>query len=140
MKTSTSIDGAPLPETFDQLNAMHQLRPLKDDVDYDNTAQLVDRLAVLAKPTQDQADYLATLTELVAKYDEEHYAADVPEASPIDTLKYLMEENEMSASALGELLGNRSLGSKLLRGERQLSKTHICVLAERFRISPALFL
>ncbi|MFA9478889.1 type II toxin-antitoxin system HigA family antitoxin [Phycisphaerales bacterium AB-hyl4] len=140
MRTATPTHRDPLPKTFERLNAIHQLRPIKDDADYDNAVELVDRLAVLAKPTPDQADYLATLTELIARYDHDHYAADVPAASPIEALKYLMEQNDMSASAMGELLGNRSLGSKLLRGERQLSKTHIRILAERFKVNPALFL
>jgi antitoxin component HigA of HigAB toxin-antitoxin module len=47
----------------------------------------------------------------------------------------------MNSSKLGELLGNnRSLGAKILRGERQLSKAHIRILAERFKVNPALFL
>ena len=46
----------------------------------------------------------------------------------------------MTASALGGLLGNRSIGSKLLRGERELSKAHIRRLCERFKVSADLFL
>jgi HTH-type transcriptional regulator/antitoxin HigA len=67
-----------------------------------------------------------------------HAIAD--SGSPISILKHLLDSNEMNASQLGELLGNRSLGSKILRGERELSKTHIRLLAERFKVSPALFL
>jgi len=139
MKTATA-QRDPLPDTFDALNAMHALRPIKDDVDYENAVEIVDRLAVMAEPTEDQADYLATLTELVAKYDEEHFALDVSHISGLDSLKYLVEVNDMTASQLGELLGNRSLGSKILRGERELSKRHIVILAERFKVNPSLFL
>jgi antitoxin component HigA of HigAB toxin-antitoxin module len=46
----------------------------------------------------------------------------------------------MTSSALGELLGHRSLGSKLLRGKRQLSKTHIRILADHFKVRADLFL
>jgi len=55
-------------------------------------------------------------------------------------LQYLCEQNDMPASALGELLGNRSLGSKVLRGERQLSKEHIRKRCDRFSVSSDLFL
>jgi antitoxin component HigA of HigAB toxin-antitoxin module len=55
-------------------------------------------------------------------------------------LKYLIDLHQMNGSQLGQLLGrNRSLGGKILRGERQLSKAHIRVLVERFKVSPALF-
>lgn len=140
MTIATSTSRGPLPESFNELNALHPLRPIKDDVDYDNAIQIIDRLAVLERPTEDQADYLATLTELVAKYDAEHYRAELSSATPLDRLNYLLEQNGMNASALGDLLKNRSLGSKILRGERELSKAHIRILADRFKVSPALFL
>jgi antitoxin component HigA of HigAB toxin-antitoxin module len=41
---------------------------------------------------------------------------------------------------IGELLGNRSLGSKVLREERQMSKEHIRKLSGRFSVSSDLFL
>ena len=137
---TTTASRDPLPETFGELNAMHALRPIRDEVDYDNAVAIVDRLAVLGKPTRDQADYLETLSELVGKYDDEHHATKFGDRDPAEVLRYLLEANDMNASDLGDLLGNRSLGSKILRGERQLSKTHIRALADRFRVSPALFL
>ncbi len=138
--TSTTAGRGPLPDRFEELNAELPLRPIRDDVDYDNAIEMVDRLAVLDVRTRDQEDYLETLSELVGKYDDEHFAADLSRMSAIDTLTFLCEHNGMSASALGELLGNRSLGSKILRGERQLSKKHIRQLCERFAVSADLFL
>jgi len=138
--TATSANRGPLPESFEDLNAELPLRPIRDDVDYHNAIEMVDRLAVLDRRTGDQGDYLETLTELVGKYEDEHFAAELSGQSPIETLRLLCERNRMSASALGELLGNRSLGSKILRGERQLSKVHIRTLGEHFAVSPALFL
>jgi antitoxin component HigA of HigAB toxin-antitoxin module len=37
-------------------------------------------------------------------------------------------------------LGDRSLGPKLLNGDRDLSKTHVKLLAKLFRVGPAVFL
>jgi len=137
---TTTESREPLPETFDALHALHALRPIKDDVDYENAVQLVDRLAVMAAPTEDQADYLATLTELVAKYDEEHFTLDIAHLTGLDTLKYLLKTHDLTASQLGELLGNRALGSKILRGERELSKRHLRILADYFKVNASVFL
>jgi HTH-type transcriptional regulator/antitoxin HigA len=137
--TATSANRGPLPESFEDLNAELSLRPIRDDVDYENAIEMVDRLAVLDRRTRDQEDYLETLTELVGKYEDEHHAADLSGQTPADTLRRLCEQNQMSTSALGELLGNRSLGSKILRGERQLSKEHIRRLCDHFAVSPELF-
>ena len=130
-----------MPTTFAHLHALHSLRPIRDAVDYDNAVDLVDRLAVLDQRTPDQEDYLETLVALVGKFDDEHFAADLAQLTPLQVLDYLLDHHDMNSSQLGELLGNnRSLGGKILRGERQLSKAHMRILAERFCVSPALFL
>jgi antitoxin component HigA of HigAB toxin-antitoxin module len=46
----------------------------------------------------------------------------------------------MTASDLGRLLGNRTLGAAILAGRRALSKTHIKKPAEHFGVEPGLFL
>lgn len=141
MRTVRTTRRPSLPTTFATLNALHPLRPIRDAVDYDNAVEVLDRLAVLERRTADQGDYLETLATLVGRYDEEHYEADLAQLSPLASLQYLMEHQGMNGSQLGLLLGNnRSLGGKILRGERQLSKAHIRILAERFKVNPALFL
>lgn len=57
-------------------------------------------------------------------------------ATSQERLRALMNAAEMNASDLGRLLGNRALGNKLLRGERQLPKTHIRRLADHFAVDP----
>ena len=138
--TATAANRGPLPETWAELTAELPLRPIHDDIEYDNAVKLLDRLAVLDERTEDQEDYLETLSGLVERYDDEHFAVSDSDISPIESLRYLCEQNDMTASALGELLGNRSLGSKILRGERQLSKEHIRKLCARFAVSSDLFL
>lgn len=135
----TAANRGPLPETWDELTAELPLRPIHDDVAYDNAVEILDRLAVLDERTDDQEDYLETLSGLVERYDDEHFAID-SKYSPVEALSYLCEQNNMTASALGELLGNRSLGSKVLRGARQLSKEHIRRLCGHFAVSSDLFL
>ncbi|MCP3978595.1 MAG: hypothetical protein GY716_04575 [bacterium] len=138
--TATAANRGPLPETWAELTAELPLRPIHDDVEYDNAVEFLDRLAVLDERTEDQEDYLETLSGLVEQYDDEHFAISDSDISPIESLRYLCEQNNIIASALGELLGNRSLGSKVLRGERELSKEHIRRLCDRFSVSSDLFL
>jgi len=80
------------------------------------------------------------LSILVEAYEEEHHAIDTSGLAPLDLLKHFLEQHNMNASQLGERLGNRALGSKILRGERQLSKRHIKILAELFDVEPGLFI
>jgi len=60
--------------------------------------------------------------------------------TPVDLIRSLMSEHDMSESDLGRLLGDRSLGHRILTGERELSKRHIHILAEHFSLNPAALL
>ncbi len=130
-----------LPRRFEELVALMVPHAIKDAVDYDNVVEMVDRLAVIDKLTAGQEHYLETLTQLVEHYDAEHYAIDVSHITGLDSLKYLLEQNQMNATDLAKLLGvHASMGSKILKGERQLTADHIRTLAERFKVNASLFL
>jgi HTH-type transcriptional regulator / antitoxin HigA len=129
-----------LPKTYAALVRLLSPRTIHDDIDLENVTEIIDRLAVLDHPTKDQADYLETLATLVAAYESAHHLIDVSRISPLETLKFLLEEHGLNASDLGRILGQRQLGSAILRGDRQLSKTHIARLAAHFGVSPGTFL
>jgi antitoxin component HigA of HigAB toxin-antitoxin module len=74
-------------------------------------------------------------------YEAAHHAIDTMGISGLDSLKYLMEQNEMNASDLARLLGvHASMGSKILNAERSLTVDHLNKLAKRFHVSSALFI
>ena len=128
-----------MPKTFAGLCRLHLPRPVHNETDYDNAIEMLDSL-VGFKLNKEQLDYVEVLTTLVGAYEDEHHAIDTSDFSGLDSLKYLLEQNNMTASDLGNLLGNRSLGSKILRGERELSKAHLRILADRFKVDAGLFL
>lgn len=123
-RTATSRSHFRLPGRFADLVVMLPPRAIADEVDYQNTIEMLDRLTSIARLTKGQKQYLETLSVLVAAYENEYHAIETDDLSPTQALRHLLEANDMNASQLGELLGNRALGSKVLRGERELSKTH----------------
>lgn len=129
-----------LPTDFDALVRLMPPAALRDEVDYNNMQEMIDALTAIPKPTKDQARYLQTLSILFEAYEDEHDQIDTSGISVVDILKHLMEARNMSSSDLGRLLGERSLGPKILNGNRELSKAHIRKLAEHFSVSPAVFL
>jgi len=137
MKVRNRPRGEPVPHTFENLNALRPLRPIADKVDLGNAREIADRLAVLDQRTRDQDDYLETLSTLIEKYEAEHAAIDTSALSPVEMLQYLMEGRGMSVSDFGRVLGERSLGAAILRGDRKLSKTHIRKPCAYFGVGPA---
>ena len=71
------------------------------------------------KLTRDQEDYFAVLVTLIEQYERAHVPQPKLEHDPLGNLKFLMEQHGMNAADLGRLLGQRELGSKLVRGERE---------------------
>jgi len=51
-----------------------------------------------------------------------------------------MEARGMRATDLGKLIGSKGNATLILRGDRELSKSHIRKLAEYFHVSPAVFI
>jgi antitoxin component HigA of HigAB toxin-antitoxin module len=120
-----------------------QLNPpaaIHDDVAYDNAMEVVNLLTSLPNPTEGQLKYLDTLTILVERYEDETEGAKPRGADTLSVLRFLLEDRNMNASDLGRILGDRSLGPKILNGDRALSKAHIRILAEHFNVCPAVLL
>ncbi len=92
------------------------------------------------KLNADQDDYLDAISTFVEAYEAARFPADGTDLTPLEAIEALMAEHDMSASDLGRLLGNRTLGAAILSGRRSLSKSHIKKLAEHFKVDPALFL
>jgi HTH-type transcriptional regulator/antitoxin HigA len=139
MSKTTTILPAVLPKTFEDLCRLHWPRPIHDAVDYVNTAEMVDRLALLSKRTRDQNDYLEALSTLIERYDKDLLLIDAGGDGIVKILRYLMKGQKMSASDLGRVLGARTLGAAILRGERKISRANAQALGDYFKVKPALF-
>lgn len=138
MRATTRGVQESLPRTFAELCALHLPRPITDDVEYENTVEVIDRLALLPRRTRGQEEYLETLSILIEKYDRDHLVERIAD-QPIARLERLMANHDMSASDLGRVLGNRSLGAAILRGDRKISRANAAKLGDHFKMSPAAF-
>lgn len=116
--------------------------PIRTREDYLKARDTVDKLAVKGEEelTEAESDQLEIFSVLMEKYEDEHYPIDRPALSPIEFLALLIRESGMSPSDLGRLLGDRSLGHRILTGERKLSKAHIKILSEHFKVNAGAFL
>ncbi len=87
---------------------------------------------------------ISMLSEAIAEYelrDREIVAFEnQASASPSDLvmLRLLMDQHNLGMADLPEV-GSKSMVSRVLSGERSLSKKHIQALSKRFGIDPGLF-
>ncbi len=130
-----------LPGRFVDLVRRMPPRAIMDDVHYENTVEMIDRLMAGGNLTAGQSLYMETLVQLVQAYEAAHHAIDTSDISGLASLKHLLDQNGMNASDLARLLSvHPSMGSKILTGERALTIDHLKKLSARFRVSPEIFI
>ena len=140
MKTSTTTPRAgSLPKTYEALVSLHMPRTIHDVVSYANAVEIVHAM-VGFKLNHDQEDYLDLMSKLIEDYER----ANSPEpvrVSPLESLRFLLSENDLSGDDLGRILGvDRSIAYRILKGTRSLTAEHVKKLAVRFSVSADLFL
>lgn len=82
---------------------------------------------------------LKAMYAAIGAYENEHYQIDTSDITPLDTLLFLMEERNMSASDLSKMLEERTFDSEIFQKEPFVSREHILRLARIFHVSPSLF-
>ncbi|WP_442780002.1 helix-turn-helix domain-containing protein [Enterobacter cancerogenus] len=113
-----------------------------NEQDYNDALELVEYL-LMNEPGSPLLDivcarirrYEANQPEIVALRQE---MESVPVG--IAVLRTLMDQYKLTLSDFQDEIGSKSMVSRVLNGQRQLTLTHIKKLAARFGVSPALFI
>jgi HTH-type transcriptional regulator / antitoxin HigA len=72
----------------------------------------------------------------VHAYEEEHYP--IPNVTGAEVLRFLMDEHGLTQSDLPEV-GSQGVVSEILSGKRELNVRQVRSLAEKFKVSSAVF-
>ena len=112
----------------------------RNNTEYEKALKAVSNLMEILRHKDDR--HAASLLRFIAKNIEKYEKTIFPmeESSPVEVLKFLMEEHNLTQSDLSDEIGSQSLISKILKGERKLTVEHIVKLAKRFNVSPTVFL
>lgn len=130
---------AEVPETYEELVRLYPPRKIRDQIELGNVTELTDWLSLRAK-NEAQLDYLELLGDLIDTYETPPGKSDKP-ADPLETLRYLVEENGITTRGLGKILGvDHSVAARILTGERSITVEHAKTLGARFNVEPQLFL
>ena len=140
MKTTarTATPYSKIPKTYVDLMATHLIKPIRDQVDAENAAEMLDLLAGHALNTE-QSDYLDLLSDLYEKWESAQFP--LSGARGAELMRLVLAERGESAANLATLLGiDVSLAYRILRGERQLTAVQIRKAADSYGLDPAALL
>lgn len=97
---------------------MVDIKPIKTQTDYKKALLDIEALWDSKRETQD-GDKLDILVTLVEKYEEKMFKIDAPD--PIETIKFAMEQKNMSRLELEKIFGSKSRVSEVLNKHRKLN-------------------
>jgi HTH-type transcriptional regulator/antitoxin HigA len=111
--------------------------PITSERQHEEYLLVLDRLASKERPTPEEEKYAQVLMTLIEAYEEEHDS--IPDASPVEALRALMDANNLRQKDLAPIFGAERIVSEVLHRKRELNRTHIEKLSNRFRVSLAVF-
>ncbi|MDQ3441559.1 MAG: helix-turn-helix domain-containing protein [Planctomycetota bacterium] len=119
------------------------LRPIRSEAEYDQG--IVEMKDLIGRADQGlspgENDYADALGHFIGLYEAARYPLEHDLRTPLERLKFLMRQHGMKTVELGKLLGSgQGQASLILNGKRELSKANIRTLADRFKVSAALFI
>ncbi len=113
--------------------------PVRNKTHYKRMVSLMEALLDQAKgdeahPAMELVDVVG---DFVAQYEAQ--AAQLPAATGVQALRFLMQQHGVTQAALPEV-GSQGVLSEVLSGRRELNLRQVRALAKRFNVSPATFL
>jgi HTH-type transcriptional regulator / antitoxin HigA len=96
------------------------------------------RLDELADRSPEEKELAELLTVLIDEYETRRYP--IPQASPQQTLRHLMEVRNLAQKDLWKVFGSKGLASEVLHGKRAISRTQAKKLADFFHVGVELFI
>jgi HTH-type transcriptional regulator/antitoxin HigA len=107
------------------------IKPIRTERDHASALARIEQL-VSAKPGTPELDELDVLATLVEAYEKAQHPIDPP--SPIEAIRFRMEQGQFTRAELSELLGGTAKTAEVLGSKRALSKAMIVRLHRAFHI------
>ncbi|MGI8773049.1 MAG: helix-turn-helix domain-containing protein [Acidobacteriaceae bacterium] len=111
---------------------------IHSDAQLEEYTEALFSLTLIEKPTDAQMEAIDLLTLLIQNYEGEHYS--IPKASPIEVVRFLLDQQSLSQKDVAPEFGSESAVSMFLSGSRPLNLRQIINLSERFHVPTNVFM
>jgi HTH-type transcriptional regulator / antitoxin HigA len=113
--------------------------PIKTEEEYDRLLAIVEPLHFNKQRTPEERALYKLLVILIEAYEESQNS--MSSSPPHELLQFIMESNGLRQTDLVALgLGSSGVVSEIVNGKRAISKAQAKILADRFKVSPSLFI
>jgi HTH-type transcriptional regulator / antitoxin HigA len=140
--TALAVDTAAIVPTW---KAFQQSLPVKigtitSEREFKRVVKFLNDLVDVVGDDEDHE--LAGLLDVVGQFVEEYESAHhmIPDASPHEVLRFLVDQHGLKQSDLAAEIGGQSVVSDILNGRRSINARQAKALGTRFGVSAAVFL
>lgn len=120
-------------------NPIRHIFSVGSDEEYDRAIEFLNNLIDEIGTDERHPLYglLDALGAVIHAYEEKN--CPVPDCDGVEMFRFFMDEHGLTPSDFPEI-GSEKMISEIISGKRELSVGHIRQLAERFHVSPAVFI
>ena len=137
-ETLASTNAGATRDTYLKLILAFPLLPLKTDGELSQAITVIDSLIVRGDLDAWEQGYLDILTDIVEEYEGDEHPMRQP--SDAEMLRFLIEDRKITQSELAEATKiAHSTISEILSGKRELTRSHVGVMAKYFGVRPTVF-
>lgn len=116
-------------EDYLEVINMNKIKVIKTEQDYKEALKLVESLISHdPNPDSDEGEQLSLLSTLIQDYEDRVFPETLP--SPIEAIKFRMEQANLKPADLVPFIGSRGRVSEILSGKRQLTLEMVRALSE----------
>ena len=126
-------------DAYGTLLARTQPHVIYTEKEYNEALAFVEKLMHSPQLSPEEDQLFELLLTLIEKYEEEQHPIKT-KSTPLERLKFLMEENNLKQVDLAPIFGSRGTTSEVLSGKREISKNAAIKLGERFRLPSTYFM
>jgi HTH-type transcriptional regulator/antitoxin HigA len=125
-------------DKYKELLFQYQPKLIRTEEENEKALALVEELMHRENRSPEESELYELLIFLIEKFEQEFY---IPRPStPHSLLLFLMEQQGINKTALGEVLDSLEIASELVDGKREINQEQAKILGHFFHVDSSLFL
>jgi HTH-type transcriptional regulator / antitoxin HigA len=125
-------------KVYSQLVAEVTPKVIETEDEYEQFLAVAERLTFKQDQTPEESALYDLVTMLVETYESQHYS--IEKSSPAEVLEHIIESSGIDVNDLAEIFGSIETLDRVLAGQELINTSQAEALADRFKLSPQIFL
>jgi HTH-type transcriptional regulator / antitoxin HigA len=125
-------------KVYSQLVAEVTPKIIETEDEYEQFLAVAERLTFKQDQTPEESALYDLVTMLVETYESQHYS--IEKSSPAEVLEHIIESSGIDVTDLAEIFGSIETLDRFLAGQELINTSQAEALADRFKLSPQIFL